>query len=43
MSTDKWAYDPAKCDGEICVGDCDNCPRGWLLEPVWTDEVEDDE
>lgn len=26
MSVDKWAYDPKKCDGQPCVGDCDKCP-----------------
>lgn len=27
MSVDKWAYEPQKCDGEICVGDCDLCQK----------------
>lgn len=22
---DLWAYDPAKCDREYCVGNCDMC------------------
>lgn len=25
MSVDKWAYIPEKCDGALCVGDCDCC------------------
>lgn len=25
MSTDKWAYDPERCNGAICCGDCDLC------------------
>jgi len=25
MSVDKWAYDPEKCDGRPCCGDCDYC------------------
>ena len=25
MSCDKWAYDPKRCDDQICPGDCDNC------------------
>lgn len=25
MSVSKWAYDPEKCDGVLCVGDCDLC------------------
>lgn len=27
MSVSKWAYDPDKCDGKYCVGDCDLCDR----------------
>ena len=27
MSVSKWAYTPEKCDGDICVGDCDFCPK----------------
>lgn len=27
MSVSKWAYTPEKCDGDICVGDCDLCPK----------------
>lgn len=27
MSVSKWAYDPEKCDGDFCVGDCDLCPK----------------
>lgn len=27
MSVSKWAYDPAMCDGDICVGDCDLCDK----------------
>lgn len=22
MSCSKWAYEPEKCDGDYCVGDC---------------------
>ena len=25
MSVSKWAYEPEKCDGKPCVGDCDYC------------------
>ena len=33
MSVSKWAYEPTKCDGQPCVGDCDNCPRAvWFTE-----------
>ena len=27
MSVSKWAYEPWKCDGDICVGDCDRCRK----------------
>ena len=27
MSVSKWAYSPAKCDGDYCPGDCDYCPK----------------
>ena len=27
MSCDKWAYDPEKCDGYPCCGDCDFCSK----------------
>ena len=29
MSVSKWAYSPAKCDGEPCVGDCDMCIKAF--------------
>lgn len=25
MSVSKWAYEPEKCDGDFCPGDCDGC------------------
>lgn len=31
MSTSKWAYDPRRCDGQPCPGDCDRCTR-WQEE-----------
>ena len=27
MSVSKWAYDPDKCDGDLCPGDCDMCSK----------------
>lgn len=27
MSTSKWAYNPAKCDGDYCTGDCEICNK----------------
>lgn len=32
MSCDKWAYEPEKCDGEECCGDCDNCMLDELMD-----------
>lgn len=27
MSVSKWAYQPEKCDGNPCPGDCDLCSK----------------
>ena len=27
MSVSKWAYEPEICDGDICSGECDHCPK----------------
>lgn len=27
MSMSKWAYVPERCDGDLCYGDCDYCPK----------------
>ena len=27
MSVSHWAYDPDKCDGDFCPGECDICPK----------------
>ena len=36
MGASKWAYDPERCDGQPCPGDCDRCTRWqhdeWLEE-----------
>lgn len=37
MSVSKWAYEPKKCDGQFCCGDCEFCE---LAND--TDEEEDD-
>lgn len=31
MSTSKWAYTPEKCDGQLCVGDCDLCSNAGVI------------
>ena len=36
MSCDKWAYDPKRCDDQICPGDCDNCD-------LWKDDDDEEE
>lgn len=23
----KWGYEPSKCDGDFCIGDCDLCNK----------------
>lgn len=40
MSVHRWAYDPDKCDGNPCPGDCDCCPKA---EDDVVDEEVDDE
>lgn len=43
MSVSKYAYEPWKCDYEICVGDCDLCPkRDWVRDDEDIEEDEDD-
>lgn len=32
MSVSKWAYDPERCDGEGCPGDCDLCEKPKTME-----------
>ena len=27
MSMGRWAYEPDKCDGDYCPGDCDKCRK----------------
>ena len=27
VSVKMWGYDPQKCDGDICIGNCDKCPK----------------
>lgn len=29
MSVSLWAYDPDKCDGDVCRGDCDLCIKAY--------------
>lgn len=31
MSVSLWDYDPDKCDGKICPGDCDQCPLKMIV------------
>ena len=37
MSVSMWCYEPSKCDGDYCVGECDMCPKAGIL----TDEDAD--
>ena len=36
MSCDKWAYDPERCEGHLCPGDCDFCE-------LWNEDLLDEE
>lgn len=40
MSTSKWAYDPERCDGHYCCGDCDNCMLDDLMDEDEQEEIE---
>lgn len=33
MSVSKWGYTPEKCDGDLCPGDCDLCPKAYEEMP----------
>ena len=39
MSVNKWAYNPEKCDGDICIGDCDRCYKASLNKLINKDVV----
>ena len=38
MSVSKWAYNPEKCDGDFCHGDCDNCGKADLEINLYDEE-----
>ena len=38
MSCSKWAYIPAKCDGDVCPGDCDYCGKWDMCPPGMNEE-----
>ena len=46
MSVNKWAYDPEKCEGRFCCGDCDYCDSedkdvtDYLMEHMDEDDLE---
>lgn len=39
MSVSKWAYEPSKCDGDICAGDCDLCPKADMETEEWVQDI----
>lgn len=40
----KWAYEPHKCDGQPCGGDCDYCPKAYkTVYDVLLDRFEEEE
>ena len=32
MSCSKWSYAHEKCDGDFCVGDCNDCQKAEIDE-----------
>ena len=43
MSVSKWAYEPSKCDGDYCCGDCDFCSKADIFEDDdYDDEFEEE-
>ena len=36
MSVSKWAYEPKKCDGGFCYGECDNCHKAKDRQADWS-------
>ena len=40
--SDLWAYDPDICDGDLCVMDCDRCPKRHQVEEKRAEEEEND-
>lgn len=44
MSVSKWAYDPNKCEGQMCCGDCDHCSKAFkTVYDVILDRFEEEE
>ena len=41
MSVSKWNYEPDKCEGYPCPGDCDSCIHSSGMKIVW--QHKDDE
>lgn len=43
MSVSLWAYSPQKCDGNVCVGDCDLCSKAdeaeKCIDPVEVEKI----
>ncbi len=38
MSVSKWAYEPEKCEGDFCIGECDLCNKREIT--MWIDADE---
>lgn len=39
MSCDKWAYDPVRCEGHQCCGDCDFC----MMDDMELEDIDEEE
>jgi len=41
--SDLYLYNPDICDGDLCVMDCDRCPKRHIIEDLEADRLEDDD
>lgn len=44
MSVSLYAYEPWKCEGEFCIGDCDHCYKAdWTKADVGIEDEEEED
>ena len=36
-------YDPEICDGDLCILDCEHCPKRHIIEEMEADKLENDD
>jgi hypothetical protein len=39
---DIWLYDPEICDGDLCLMNCEHCPKADLVVQKQEEEADDD-